>query len=190
MIERFIAHIGAIHPLSPACGQALAAALEVVEYPKKHRLLQEGERSDYAFFVLEGLLRAYYIKDETEVCCRFMHENHIGLSINSFYTRKPSFVSIETIEKSVIARIHYDQLQQLYRTYPEFNYVARVWTEQYASMTEYWFFMLRKQTAEERYHFFLKKYPNLILRVPLTYIASFLGINLETLSRLRNKLSK
>jgi len=189
-LSKFITYINGIYPISDALQERLEQDLEVIELPKRHHLLREGERCDYGFFVIEGLLRYYYIKDDEEICSRFITENHIGISINSFYTRRPGYENIETLEPSLIARMHYDKLQKIYRDHIEFNYIARVWTEHYSSMTEHWFYLLRKQTAEERYLFFLDKYPTLLQRIPLTYIASYLGMNLETLSRIRKKISR
>jgi len=181
--------INSIYPVSGDCILSLQQELELVKLQRRHLVLREGERCDHAFFVIKGLLRSYYTKGDAEICCRFMHENHIGLSTNSFYMRRVGYENIETIEPTIIARIHYNKLQKLYTKFPEFNFVARVWTEHYSSMTDNWLYMMRKQSAEERYRFFVKKYPELIQRVPLKYIASFLGVNLETLSRIRSKLA-
>ncbi|MBA3828047.1 MAG: Crp/Fnr family transcriptional regulator [Taibaiella sp.] len=189
MVATFIDHINSLYPISDTLKARLEGELEVITIDKKQHILKEGQRCDYAFFVMEGLLRVYYVKDDMEVCCRFIHENHIGLSINSFYTRRPGYEYIEALETSTIARIHHDKLQQLYKEYIEFNYVARIWTEHYASMMEHRSYMLRKQSAEERYLSFMEKYPMLLQRVPLKYIATYLGMTLETLSRMRSKVA-
>lgn len=65
--------------------------------------------------------------------------------------------------------------------------MVRLFTEKYYAASEDHLFMLRKHTAEQRWHYFLDKYANLVQRVPLKYIASFLGMNTETLSRVRGK---
>ena len=89
-----------------------------------------------------------------------------------------------------MARIHYTQLQTLYKLYPELNYIARVITENYLVKSQERLFLLRRQTAEERYLYFTERYPTLLQKVPLKYIASYLGLTLETLSRIRNKIRK
>jgi hypothetical protein len=97
---------------------------------------------------------------------------------------------VETLEDSIMARVHYDKLQEIYRAHPEFNFHARVLTEYYFTLSEQRLYLLRKQSAEERYRFFMDHYPEWLQRVPLKYIATFLGMNLETLSRIRRKISR
>jgi CRP/FNR family transcriptional regulator, anaerobic regulatory protein len=181
--------IDAIRPMSEALRERLSTDLEIIEVPKKTILLRDGQTADYLYVVVEGLLRSYYIKDDAEICSRFMKENHIVVSVNSFYDRKPGYEFIEAMEDSTLARIHYDRLQKLFKDHDEFNHTARLLTERYFVLSEERLFLLRKQKAEERYLFFLDKYADLINRVPLQYIATFLGMNLETLSRIRKKLS-
>ncbi len=190
MLTPLLTYINDIHPISDEIRSDLEKYLEIIEVPKHHLLLKEGQRNDYVFVVLKGLLRMYYLKDGEEVCSRFTDENHISLSVNSFYSRIPGYEYIETLEPSVIARIHHDNLQRLYNDYIEYNYIGRIITQEYFIKSEERLYLLRKQSAEERYLFFLEHYPGLLQRVPLKHIATFLGITLETLSRIRNKLSK
>jgi len=190
MLASFIDYINSVYPVSDSLRDRLLNELEIIELPKRHCILKEGQRSDYISFVLSGLLRAYYLKESTEICSRFMPENHICFSVISFYTRKPGNEYIETLEPTVMAQIHHDKLQKIYREHLEFNYVTRIWTEHYCSMSEQRLYLLRGQSAEDRYLFFLEHYPSLLQRVPLTYIASYLGMNLETLSRMRKKISR
>lgn len=185
----FINGINNIYPLSEELKEALGNYYEVIECPKKSVLLRAGQTCDYVYFVIHGLLRTYYLKDGNEICSRFMEEQHIVISINSFYTRKPGDEFIETLEDCTLARIHHDKLQKIYREHIEFNYIARVWTEHYCSMSEERLYLLRSLNAKERYIFFLNNHPTLMQRVPLKFIASYLGMNLETLSRMRKQVS-
>lgn len=189
ILHQLFQHIEAIRPMSEALKTRLINDLEIIEVPKKHILLRDGQTADYLYVVLSGLLRSYYIKEDAEICSRFMKENHIVVSVNSFYARQPGYEFIESMEESVLARIHYTRLQQLYKDHDEFNYTARVLTEMYFTLSEQRLYLLRKQKAEERWLFFVDKYADLINRVPLQYIATFLGMNLETLSRIRKKLA-
>ena len=190
MLSRFILYIDQLIPLSADLRERLEHDLEIVEIPKNEIILKDRQRCDHIAFVLEGLLGAYYMKDEERVFSRFIPENHICFSVISFYTRKPGYEYIVALEPTVMARIHFDALERIYKDFPEFNYVTRKWTEHYCSMSEQRLFLLRRQTTEERYQSFLEIYPTLIRRVPLKYIATFLGMNTETLSRIRKKLSR
>ncbi|HEX6181617.1 MAG TPA: Crp/Fnr family transcriptional regulator [Chitinophagaceae bacterium] len=190
MLDNLFAYLDNIRPLSPELRDRLSKDLEIIEVSKKEILLREGDRADYLWVLLSGMLRSYYIRDGIEITNRFMKENHIVVSVNSFYARRPGYEFIEAMEPSTLARIHYNTLQQLYKDFIEFNYTARILTEHYFSSSEERLYLLRKQKAEDRYHYFMENNSDLLNRVPLGHIASFLGMNLETLSRIRGKLKK
>ncbi len=189
MLQDFITYINTIYPVGESLRQDMLQRAEILELPRRTHLLREGQRADYVWMVLGGMLRAYYLKDGLEICSSFMQEQHLIVSVNSFYSRQPGYELIETLEDSIVARIHYDALQELYRAHLEFNYIVRVLTERYTILSEERLFLLRKQTAEERYLHILNHDPQLLQRVPLKYIATYLGMNLETLSRIRKKVS-
>ncbi len=181
--------MNSIRPLSDELKSVLAEKLEIIEVPKKHLLLKDGQTCNYIYVVVKGLLRMYYVKDGEEICSRFMHETNMAISVNSFYTRNPGYEYIETLEPCTLARIHYDSLQKIYTELDAFNYTARVITEMYFIRSEERLYLIRKHSAEQRYLYFIEHYPELLQRVPLMYIATYLGITLETLSRIRKKLS-
>ncbi len=190
MLDSVLQMIRKIHPLSDAAAEALLSKLEVHTAPKKAVLLQAGQRADYLYIVIEGLVRMYYVKDGVEVSCRFAEENDISAAIISFYGRKPGYEVIETLEPTTYARIHFDSLTALYESHPELNFIGRALTEQYFVQSEERLYLLRQHTAEERYLYFLNNYSGLVNRIPLKYIASYLGLTLETISRIRNKISR
>ena len=189
MSKEFLQEVNNIYPLSEELQKVLSSYYEVVDVPKKTLLLSAGQTSNHIYYIVKGLIRSYYIKEDTEVCSRFMSEEHIALSVDSFFARKESVEYIETVEDCVLVKMSYDDLQDIYIKYPEFNFIARVWTEHYCIMSDEKLLMLRKNNAKDRYLFFLETYPDLVQRLPLTYIASYLGMNLETLSRIRKKIS-
>jgi CRP/FNR family transcriptional regulator, anaerobic regulatory protein len=189
MLDFLFRNLNDIYPLSDALKQDLEGYFEIVEAPKGYHLLRAGQRCEFVFVVITGLVRMYYIKDGEEVCSRFAESQQLILSVNSFYASKPGYEYIEAIEASVIARIHYQKLEQLYRKHIEFNFIARVITQQYFIRSEERLYLLRKQTAEQRYEYLCNKYPSVVQRVPLMYIATYLGMTIETLSRVRKKIS-
>src|ERR1700733_8018637 len=113
MLEVLFKYMNSIRPLSDELKEVLSENLEIIEVPKKQVLLREGETCDYIYVVIKGLLRMYYIKDGQEVCSRFMDEERMCISINSFYSRTPGYEFIETLEPSILARIHYDRLTKI-----------------------------------------------------------------------------
>lgn len=189
MLNALFTFLNGIRPIGPELRDVLARDLEIIEVPKKQLLLREGQTSDYIYVVIKGLLRMYYIKDDIEVTSRFMDEQRMAMSVNSFYSRTPGYEYIETMEPCTLARIHYTKLQKIYSEHDEFNYIARVITEQYFIRSEERLYLIRKQSDEQRYRYFTELYPDLFQRIPLKYLATYLGITLETLSRIRKKLS-
>ena len=133
------------------------------------------------------MTRSYYIKDIEDITTKFLWDGAPITSVYSYYSRKPGNENIVALEDTTLASLHYDHMQYLYKTYPSFNVIGRVITEQYLYMLEIEVYNLRKQKAEDRYQFIVKHFPHLLQRVPLKYLATYLGINLETLSRIRGK---
>lgn len=188
MLESLLSAINAIHPISGEVTERLKEGFEIVTTRPKQLLIKEGDTCNHIYLLLDGLVRMYYIKEDEEVCSLFFFErDHLFTVPNSFYSRRPGYQFIETLEASTLARISYDKLQHLYKTYPELNFIGRVITENYFVKSEERLYLLRKRNAEERYAYIMENYPVLLQKMPLKYIASYLGITLETLSRIRGK---
>ena len=185
-----LAAINRFHPLTDEMKERLISITTVKEFPKKHILLREGQVSHHACFVLSGLARGYYNSDGKEITSRFMDEGFIITSWLSYYTQKPGYEIIETIEDTVLGCMLYQDVQQLYSDIPEFNIVGRKIAEYFFFLSEQRTQLLRKHTADEKYQFFLQQHPDLLQRIPLKYIATYLGMNEETLSRVRRKAAQ
>jgi hypothetical protein len=190
MLNKFLNSITSITPIDSSILEDIESKFEIVSVPKKTHVVKEGEVCNYMYVIIQGIVRMYYVKDSDEICSLLIEENYPFSVPDSFYTGRPSYQFVETLEDSRIARIHIDELRALYNQYFEANYIARIITEKYFLRSEERLFMLRKQAAEERYRYFIERYPSLLLRVPLTHIASYLGMTIETLSRCRNKFNK
>ena len=175
-----------ILPLSDELKTALSFYLKVKEFKKKTHLLKEGQVCNYIYFIEQGLVRSYYVKDGNEICSWFMKQGDVIISVASFYTRKPSYESIQAIEDTTAYFISYDELQILYKKFVEFNIIGRVLTEKYYQLSEERLYSIRKQKSVERYNFLLTHHPEILQRVPRKYIASYLGVTEETLSRINN----
>ena len=165
--------------------QYILGDILIKELKKDEFLLKAGRASNHASWILEGLVRSYYLKDTEEITTKFLWEGATITSVYSFYTRKPGNENIVALEDTTLAMLRFDDLQYLYKNHPTFNYIGRVITEKYLYMLEIEVYNLRKQKAEDRYQFIVKHLPDLLQRVPLKYLATYLGMNLETLSRIR-----
>ncbi len=176
-----------IYPLSEKLKEAIIQQSIREELPKQTLLLTEGKVCDKLYFIEKGLARAFHFNDGQDVTSWLMKENDMIISVYSFYSQKPSYENIELLEDSVIISLPHDCLQNLYHHFLEFNLIGRVLTQNYYLLSEQRTIALRTQTAQERYHSFLTNYPEFFRRVPLKYIASYLNMTPETLSRLRAK---
>ncbi len=190
MIEKMLDAFNKIHPLSEALIDALISITEINDYPKKTVLLKEGQKATRAYFVLKGMARAFYVSGEKETTRLFMDEGYVITSWLSFYTGEPAHECIELLEDSTLAILPRSEINHLYATFPEFNVLGRKITEHFFYLSEERSVMLRKHTAEEKYHFFIKKYPMLFQRIAQKHIATYLGMKEETLSRIRAKMLK
>lgn len=150
-------------------------------------LLRAGETANYLHYVESGVLRVYTQTERAEVTIWLGLANSLVVSLPSFIGRKPSVESIQVLDEAVISSIHYDTLQQLYEEFPELNRLGRLLIEQYAIQLREHGFSLRCHSTAERYQTLLQQRPELFKQVPLTHIASFLGMTPQAMSLIRAK---
>ena len=137
-------------------------------------------------FHKKGLIRCFYHKGDQEISSWFMKEGDFIISVESFFSQKESYESVQALEECEVYSIEYPALQSLYKLFPEFNIIGRILTERYYVLSEQRLYSLRMQRSSERYQFIMDKYPEIIQRIPSKYIASYLGVTEETLSRIRS----
>lgn len=184
MKEQVVQFLSQIHPLSDGLQAALFTLLKEVRLKSKEIYLREGETSKKIAFILQGLMRSYYINAKgEEITNWFMKEGNVTISVKSFFEQVPSKEFMAAIEPTVLLYVTYDELQQFYRNYPEFNIVGRRLTEKYYTLCEERLLGIRSLTAKERYHSLLALHPEIVQRCPDKYIASYLGIGVRTLAR-------
>ncbi|RZK39726.1 MAG: Crp/Fnr family transcriptional regulator [Pedobacter sp.] len=152
---------------------------------KNDFLLKKGQIATSLFILDKGLVRAYFIKKEKEVNTWFVTEGYLTGSILPLYTDKPSFENIQFLEDAEVYSISVQDLNDLYRIYPELNLIGRRIAEELCIILEERITSLHTESAEERYRSLVSTNPELLQRVNLGHLASFLGITQETLSRIR-----
>lgn len=173
--------------LSNPAVKSMTAVLQKMELPKGSFLITEGKVCNHIYFLEKGCLRGFYNLDGKEITHWFAFENDFVTSFHSFITRKPCIENIQLIEDSILWCIAYDDLQILYNEHPDIERFGRLTNEHYYVMLEDRFVRNHFKEARERYENLASHAPHIIQRVPLGYIASYLGITQETLSRIRNK---
>jgi len=167
----------------------LQATMEWRTIRKKSFLLKAGHTCREVFFIRKGLVRCYYYSDEQEINACFMKENDWLVAIESFYEQTPSYEWFQAIEDTELVAINRHQLRWLLEQYPELNDFARVLTQHYYREWRSQLLALRGQPAMARYQWLLDKHPDLILRVPGKWLASWLGMAEVTFSKIRTAQS-
>lgn len=173
--------------LNEAAQRELAQLVERIEVKKGTLLLKQDAFCNNIYFIESGLARGFYYREGREVTSWFAVEREVITSMYAFIKQVPSIENIEIIEDSVLHALSYQDLQQLYQQYPAFNKAGRVLTEKYYIILEERIVSFQYQSAKKRYQDLVAQQSDLLRRVPLKHIASYLGISQETLSRIRTK---
>lgn len=187
-MEELIKSLNSIHPLSPAAIEYFRINLKTKKLHKKDFLLKIGRVNEDIYFIHQGLLRCFYLIDDKEINSWFMKEGDVMISVDSFFRQSTSYESIQAVEDSIVYFITYTELQFLYKNFSEFNFIGRVLTEHYYTLSERRLHSIRFKSARKKYAHLMKYHPELILRVPSKYLASYLGINEFTLSKIKGNL--
>ena len=153
-------------------------------------MLTAGDPSRYIYFIRKGMLRCYHMENGDEICSMFIKEGDIFTSVSSFFLQKKSNGFVQAIEDSHIWYLDYEELQYIFKHFAESNIIARVLLMKSYLHSERRLNLIRMKQAAERYNNMLMFFPNLVLRVPAKYLASYLGISAGTLSRIRGKKYK
>ncbi len=157
----------------------------------KEYLIRENETCHEVAFVNSGVLRMYYLSPAgKEINTMFFFENDFATSFQSMLLQKPSRYFIQALEDCELITVAYDTLQNAYDHSHLWNKFGRIIAEKSYIISEKRIENLLFLDAEERYLNLVKTYPKVFEQVPLYHIASYLGIERESLSRLRKKLSQ
>tara|TARA_B110000211_G_C14079389_1_gene553744 strand:+ start:574 stop:1113 length:540 start_codon:yes stop_codon:yes gene_type:complete len=159
---------------------------EEVIYKRNEYLSVEGGVENYLYLVLSGAVRAIYVSKEEEFTIRFGYKGSVISSLDSFISGKPSQFYLQAIRKTVVYKLEKSSYTAFVKSTPE---VAEIHFELMngllTSMLDREIDLLTSSPLE-RYNRVLKRSPNLFQEVPMKYIASYLRMSPETLSRLRN----
>ncbi len=162
--------------------------LQKREFAKKELILKKGKTENYLSFIEQGIVRSYISKEENDITFDFSFENQFFSSYKSFIRQTPSEYNIQALTDSVILSISFKDLQTVYRKAPKGNMFGRFAAENlYIQKFDREISLLSK-TAEERYLDLFTKQPHLIKQIPLKYIASYIGVTPQALSRIRKRI--
>jgi CRP-like cAMP-binding protein len=177
-------------PLSSLCKDDLKNTSKILSLEKNTVLVKEGQLADKTYFVVKGCARAFYLKEGKDISDWFAFENDFISSIHSFFLGVPSPHYIELLEPTTFLEISKDAVLSLCDKYHDFDRLGRIIVTNTMLRLQQRIVSMQFETALQKYNSLLSIRSDITQRVPLTHIASYLGITLETLSRIRNPSSR
>lgn len=173
------------HPLPPDCQTDLLVSSQLHQLDKGHLLVKEGQYADKAYYILEGAARAFYLKDGKDITDWFAFECEFISPIQSFFLNIPSPQYIETLAPTLLLEVKRDDVNRLSDLHQAFDRLGKTIVTRTLLKLQQRVISLQFESAQQKYDNLLAMTPDIEIRVPLTHIASYLGITLETLSRIR-----
>jgi CRP-like cAMP-binding protein len=165
--------------------------LSIITLQKKEFFIPAEQVQQSIGFIVSGLIRSYYADDNgNEKTVRFYAEKDYATHYTAFITQKTSKYTFQCLEKTVLVLLSYEHMQLAYKHIPNFQTYGRLVAEEILKMQQLRIESFVFQTAEERYIDFMKQYPDLFNRVSLSHLCSYLGIERQTLTRIRQKLAR
>lgn len=171
--------------ISKEAENAITEISNIVTIKKNKDLQPIGHTCKTIYFINKGVARIYYYKDGIDITESFSFENNIIARVESLFTGKPSRKAIQILEDADVVAINANQLFKLYDTFPEIERLFRKIFEAAYVETVNRIEGMQFHSAEERYNALLNEAPNVVMKVPLKYVASYLGITQVSLSRIR-----
>jgi len=166
------------------------SGLKVKQVKKGDILTDLGQIEHYIYFLNQGATRNFFIQDGKEFTVDFHFENSFVTAYYSFITREPSQVSIEMLADGEVVMIPYEWLHRYYKQSIYGERIGRLMAEsQYVNRLNREMSLL-SLTAEERYAELMQKNPVLVNTISIKHLSSYLGIQPESLSRIRRQFGK
>ncbi|MEM6346515.1 MAG: Crp/Fnr family transcriptional regulator [Bacteroidota bacterium] len=177
--------ISELYPhMSEASLDIFIAHANYLRYPKGTKIIQEGQSHPFFYLLVTGGVKAYYQKDDKEVCLWFAFEHEMIGTINTL-EGSSSNETIELLEDSEFIQFKTEDIAQIIEKDLDISRLIILLSLEYAGFLEKRLYQLQFMTSKERYLSLLEAEPEVLQKVSLTDIASYLGVSRETLSRIR-----
>lgn len=181
--------INALCPMNDNDWHFFTSKLHKVTFDKQTTITKLGAIENYMSFISEGMVRYFIPNGEGELTFGFLFKNQFVTAYESFITREPISYQIDALSKTVLWRISFTDLQEVYQKTKSGNTIGRKMAERMFLIKSKREISLLQDTAEERYLKLFLERPNLIQQIPLKYIASYIGVTPQALSRIRKRIT-
>lgn len=169
--------------------EIFSSKLNRYEFPKKSKLVEAGKVENYLSFIEKGVVRLYIPKEDGDLTFGFVFNGAFVSAYDSFLTQKPSEYTVETITDTTLWRLGHKELQEVYASSRIGNLIGRRASEELFLKKSKRELSLLRDSAEERYLNLFEERPELLREIPLKYIASYIGVTPQALSRIRRRIS-
>jgi len=159
------------------------------EFPKRTLILRVGQIERHLSFVQKGVIRFYLPKEDNDLTFSFAFDDGFVSAYDSFLLQKPVTYHVETLTETILWRVTYKDLQEIYQQTEVGNLIGRQASEELFLKKSRRELSLLNETAEQRYLNLFTEQPHLLREIPLKYIASYIGITPQALSRIRGRIS-
>lgn len=190
MFDTINAYVNRCGVFNPEDLEVFNTLLKKKSLKKKQLLLREGEICEFESYIVKGCVRTFYVDENgNEVILQFSVEDWWVGDIGSFNERKPSIFYIEALEDCELLTLTMQSKEELLSRLPQFERVFRLMVQRHLAAVEHRLIRTMAKTAEDRYLDFMDQYRKIALRVPQHYIASYLGMTPEFLSKIRRRIA-
>ena len=166
--------------------KVLESILEPMHFSKGQMILKEGEVCKHIYYIEHGLIRQFYFKKCKQITEHLGVDRSIFMCIESLFREEPTSLQVEAIEPTMVYAIPKLRLEQVALHNVNIQILYRKILEESLIISQVHADLVRFETAQDRYKRLCKLSPQVILRTPLVYIASYLQMTPETLSRVRS----
>jgi len=187
-MEEIIREINDIYQLPVELELYLRQVIRREVVRKKQKLLRKGQVCTRLYFIEKGLLRLFVKHGNKDRSSWFLLEGDIATSVTSFFGRAPSLETIEALEDCILWSLSWQDLQNIYEKDPRFRKVAQYYTEKYYCRDDRLKINLIIKSPSEFYDYLRENFPEVVKRVPNKYLASSMGVTVQTLMAIKRKM--
>jgi CRP-like cAMP-binding protein len=188
MISKFLKYFSKMTLLSDEEAKAISGAMTARSFGKGTILLKEGQRAVDTYFVLEGCIREYIVVDGAEKTTNFFTEDQWVISLNNFSPQSRAAYNLVCVDDTTLVVSNEQEAQEMFKQFPRFETISREIMETYFAEQKKLLTSFLADSPEQRYLKLLESKPDLIQRVPLYQLASYIGVKPESLSRIRKRV--